>query len=90
MAQRAFTDEAKGSNIGLFGGEQPVFRGVENAPWARYAGGEGRVSGSSRLSSSAQAARQPPFLRSCPVIIAGIVFTVCVLVVSLALTWVLG
>ena len=43
-----------------FGWEDPVFRGVENAPWARYAGGEGRVSGSSRLSSSAQAARQPP------------------------------
>ena len=68
-----------------------MFRGVENAPWARYAGGEGRVSGSSRLSSigaSSQATRR--FLRSCPVIIAGIVFTVCVLVVSLALTWVLG
>ena len=68
-----------------------MFRGVENAPWARYAGGRGagvRFVTAVLIGASSQATRR--FLRSCPVTIAGIVFTVCVLVVSLALTWVLG
>jgi hypothetical protein len=70
--------------------EDPVFRGVENEPWARYAGGSGGLRLVTALFSRRKQRGNPPLPPILPVVVAVVALFIVLAGLTVLVMWLLG